>query len=227
MRRLLPLILSLAALPAFANLDLTLWLDGPPYSPTNTPTTTPAHVVLAPTWFLYEHGGDVTIRDCATRRIFVTTAKGTIESSMYADVSRALADPNRRQEIADFSVETVEATDAERATFIRFIFNTFTAKPPIISGLLNHAGIPREMRVGSWRLAIANAKHLPDKPYAPIANAHLTIESNDTFGEAAVKALAGIPAGYAERIAADAAGFIRAGDHVTALLTLRARRRES
>src|SRR5205085_605336 len=59
--------------------------------------------------------------------------EGTIESSMYADVSRALVDPN-------------------------------------------HAGIPREMRAGSWRLAIAGAKHLPDKPYAPIANAHLTIE---------------------------------------------------
>ena len=96
---------------------------------------------------------------------------------MYADVSRALVDPN-------------------------------------------HAGIPREMRAGSWRLAIAGAKHLPDKPYAPIANAHLTIESNDTFGEAAVKALFGIPTRYAERIAADAAGFIKAGDHLTALLTL-------
>jgi hypothetical protein len=209
MRRLLPLVLTLAALPAFASLGLTLKVDKQPDT----------YLALGGTWLRYEHDGEVTIRDFATRRVFTTNAKGTIEKSLFAEVTHELSDTNKLL-IADFSISSIETTDAERAEFIRFVRYTFNARPGILLDLLNRHGIPRELRTFEHHIVITNAMHFPDAPYPPIMNPHLTIESNAMFGDAAVKALEGVPPAVEVKLAADAVAFMNANDNLDALLTL-------
>jgi hypothetical protein len=209
MRRLLPLLLVLAAFPAFANLDLTLSVDTQPVT----------HLLLGGTWLRYEHDGEVTIRDFSSRRVFTTRANGTIEMSLFADVANTLSDQSKLR-LADFSIPSIETTDAERAEFIRFVRYTFNAKPGMLVDLLNRHGIPRELRTFEHRIVIAAAKHLPDTPYPPITHSHLMLESNAMFGGAAVKALEGVPPAVEEKLAADAVAFMNANDNLNALLTL-------
>jgi hypothetical protein len=91
----LSLALSLTALPALANLELTIRVDGGPYKDASVPLTlqddapvvhATHHVVLAPSYVRDDANGVATTYDFAQRRIYVTSATRTVVRSLYGTV---------------------------------------------------------------------------------------------------------------------------------------------
>lgn len=284
MRRLLPFLLVLAALPAFANLDVTVRVDTGPYKGKSLDmqsvgepepaTHVTALLTLGATFFRYENDAKVTIFDFATRRVYVTDAKGTMQRSLFADAAGAVAELDNRVflaelnksartaaipvvvsehelsmlankgaepvdrsekkdrivfrgkklELADFSKETIDVTDAQRDAFVRFLLHTFGEHPVIMKALLRQKGIPRELHIVQhtsgldYRITVLDVKQSPDEPYAPPANPQLEIESDATLGPIAVKALHGVPFSVKAKASAEVTAYLVAGKSLDAFL---------